>query len=171
MLAAALNFAAVPHPCQPCRWMFFFARSRSAAPRRSSHPVGHVDCYWEFRRSKPGGITRPGRNSAKHSGMPRKAVYRFVDYVLPPEGLAIELARTSSIHDQATAGQGTRANETDRSVLTLLRKRPAWISRITDQYILRRIPGAGRVTKLSARPFLSYLKANPGSVEQLSQIF
>ena len=112
--------------------------------------------------------------SAKHSGMPRNAVLTgCVDYVLPPEGLARELARFGQ-HPMIKPPQAKELAQHETGIapiLALLRTATGVdFSNYKINTIMRRILRRMAIDKIErVDQYAQYLKANPASVQQLYQ--
>jgi two-component system, chemotaxis family, CheB/CheR fusion protein len=122
-----------------------------------------------------GGITFAQDDSAQQPSMPRNAIAAgCVDFVLPPEGIAQELARIARHPYIAPTGPEppgkVAGNELDR-VLELLHevtgvefrhyKRSTLYRRVTRRLVLHKLAGLGE--------FVQMLRDDPGEVEALYQ--
>jgi two-component system CheB/CheR fusion protein len=126
-----------------------------------------------------GGITFvQDEKSAKYDGMPRSAISTgYVDFILPPEGIARELARIGT-HPYVARPKTTKVDElipesedSLRRIFTLLRVatgadftnyKPATIKR----RILRRM-ALNKIDKLE--DYIKYMKSNAAEVQALYQ--
>lgn len=123
-----------------------------------------------------GGITIAQDSSAHYDGMPRSAVASgHVDFVLPPAGIARELARIAR-HPYVieAAEEGTRrAADLDQidQILTVLRQGTGVdFSQYKSNTLHRRIRRRMALLKMAgAAEYARFLKSNPSEVEALYQ--
>ncbi len=121
-----------------------------------------------------GGITfAQDEKSAKYGGMPHAAVSAGgVDFVLPPEGIARELARIAGDPDALKADRQTVAAQGDEElmrILAILRKatgidlsyykRPNLLRRIQRRCLLQQITALG--------DYIRYLQEHPAEIDAL----
>jgi two-component system CheB/CheR fusion protein len=124
-----------------------------------------------------GGVTFAQDNaSSKYDGMPRSAVAAgFVDYVLPPKGIARELARISrhpyvaKDHKSAAADPGPSDNTALNMIFAVLRKKTGVdFTHYRQTTIMRRIQRrmvVHRIEKLDE--YVKYIHTNPAEIESL----
>jgi two-component system CheB/CheR fusion protein len=126
-----------------------------------------------------GGVTfAQDETTAKYEGMPRSAVSAgVVDFVLPPKGIALELARISkhpfSAHVQSSDGAELVPQEHSglSSVFQLLRKNTGLdFTYYRHTTIRRRIQRRMLVHKIERlEDYVKYLQQHPAEVSALSQ--
>ena len=123
-----------------------------------------------------GGVTfAQDESSAKHDGMPRSAIAAgYVDYVLPPKGIARELARIAR-HPYVgrPAAAETESTPSDGGALSvifqLLRRNTGLdFSHYRQTTILRRIQRRMVVHKIDRLPeYVRYIQTNPAEIKAL----
>jgi two-component system CheB/CheR fusion protein len=124
-----------------------------------------------------GGITFAQDDSAEHTSMPRSAVAGgWVDFVLPPDRIAIEIARIGQHPYVAPRSAGQLAEppalETNiGGVIELLRHATGVdFSHYKSNTLNRRITRRMVLQKSdTVRDYVDYLRHNPGEVEALYQ--
>ena len=126
-----------------------------------------------------GGVTfAQDETSAKYDGMPRSAIAAgSVDYVLPPKGIALELARIANhpyvTHSRTTDPPEIALGEDDGfgAIFNLLLKgRGVDFSHYRRTTIARRIHRRMVVHKIDKlRQYVGYLQANPAEIKALYQ--
>jgi two-component system CheB/CheR fusion protein len=167
--------APVPHPVD-----FFFS---SLAAEQQSWAIGVVlsgtgsDGTIGLKRIKSaGGITfAQDEKSAKFSGMPLHAAQDAVDFILPPEKIAQELARIGqepyleSSGRQETAGDETAKAKDFRKILALLRHHSGVdFSQYRDTTIKRRIQKRMLVcNRRTLADYIRFLKYNSNEIGSL----
>src|SRR5262249_25624393 len=125
-----------------------------------------------------GGVTfAQDEQTAKYDGMPHSAVAAgCVDYILPPRGIALELARIANhpyvsrplpgvLEDAAPDGSGLN------TIFQLLRRSTGVdFTHYRQTTILRRIQRRMVVHKIEKlREYVKYVQINPGEIKALYQ--
>ncbi|MGQ0640820.1 MAG: chemotaxis protein CheB, partial [Gemmatimonadaceae bacterium] len=125
-----------------------------------------------------GGITFAQDSSAEHDGMPRSAVAAgCVDFVLPPNEIASEIARIALHPHIAAPGElrEPQAHESDlERILQLVRKSGGGVdfTGYRRSTLYRRITRRMALLKLDVpRDYVRFLESDPHEVEKLYQDF
>jgi two-component system, chemotaxis family, CheB/CheR fusion protein len=120
-----------------------------------------------------GGITFAQNESAQYEGMPRSAIDSgSVDFILPPEGIAREIARIVRHPFVAPAVPRAHARDADiEGILTALRyKFGVDFSEYRGSTLNRRIGRRMVLHKVETlKDYVGFLESNPGEVEALFQ--
>jgi two-component system CheB/CheR fusion protein len=122
-----------------------------------------------------GGITIAQDSSAQYDGMPRSAISAgHVDFVLPPAGIARELARIAAhpyVADASEAGRPAADLEQIERILAALRQGTGVdFSQYKSNTLHRRIRRRMALLKITGEAeYADFLKSNPAEVEALYQ--
>ena len=123
-----------------------------------------------------GGISMAQDSSALYDGMPRSAIASgHVDFVLPPAGIARELARIArhpyvvGASEEAT-GRAAELDHIDQILLVLRHGTGVDFSQYKSNTLHRRIRRRMALLKIAgAAEYARFLKSNPGEVDALYQ--
>ena len=173
----------MPRSEVPGKYMPIDAFLRSLADDRKSHAIGVIlsgtasDGTLGLRAIKSeGGFTFAQDESAKFDGMPRSAIAAgVVDFVLPPEDIARELADIARHPHHTGAAPSILYQESPEflEILRLLRTAAGIdFSQYRPNTLLRRIARRIVLQKAGdADQYLQILRENPGEIQALSEDF
>ncbi len=119
-----------------------------------------------------GGITFAQDQSAQHAGMPQSAIESgVVDFILPPRGIALEIARLASSQELLFGNAFASASEGIEAILEVIRESlKVDFSQYKPNTLQRRIRRRMALHKATTlEDYKALLKDNPKEVEALHQ--